>query len=102
MAFPWFSRHRGTGKTSGKAVDDTYVSEFEHFMQSYLDEHPEAVEAQKSGWLIYWDKKVDLHAQEAATADQEPDTIYGFHRSPWQNKQTGHPDETGSPPKRSQ
>lgn len=61
----------------------TYVSEFENFMNRFLDRHPEVVEDQRSGRLIYWDHKVDLAALEKAERDSVPDDGYGFHYLAW-------------------
>ena len=37
-----------------------YVSDFEQFMNSYLDQHPEVEADRKHGWLIWWDHRLDL------------------------------------------
>lgn len=64
-------------------MDRRYVSEFTRFMESYLTGHPEVVAEQRTGWRIYWDKRVDLRAQEAAEHDRVPDDGYGFHPAGW-------------------
>lgn len=60
-------------------VNETYVSEFTSFMNGFLAQHPEVTRDQRRGWLIWWDHKIDLAAQEEAERDREPDDGYGFH-----------------------
>lgn len=60
-----------------------YVSEFENFMNRFLEEHPEVQDDQRWGRLIYWDHKVDLAAQEKAERDSVPEDGYGFHYLAW-------------------
>ncbi|MDT3737568.1 MAG: DUF3460 family protein [Denitratisoma sp.] len=60
-------------------MDRHYVSEFTHFIDGYLAEHPEVVRDQKLGWNIYWDHRVDFQALEEARKDSVPDDGYGFH-----------------------
>lgn len=64
-------------------IDRAYVSEFTRFIDHFLEEHPEVVEDQKVGRRIYWEKQVDLPAQEAAGKDTVPDDGYGFYHSAW-------------------
>lgn len=66
-----------------KKTDKAYVSEFENFHNRFLEEHPEAVREQRTGWSIYWDKKVDLQAIDRAERDKVPDDRYGFDYSAW-------------------
>lgn len=65
-----------------KKVDENYVSEFTSFIEGFLDQHPEVVEDQRRGWLIWWDHKIDMQAQEEAAMEREPDDGYGFHYHP--------------------
>ena len=65
-------------------IDRGYVSEYAHFINRFLDEHPEARIDQHDGRLLYWDKKVDLAAQKKAEQDRAKDDGYGFYSSAWQ------------------
>ena len=64
-------------------VDRAYVSEFTQFIDHYLDEHPEVIEDQRLGRLIYWDKTVDLTALAQAAKENVPDDAYGFSFPAW-------------------
>lgn len=64
--------------------NSVYVSEFEQFMNRFLEEHPEVPEDQRRGRLIYWDQKVDLADLEKAARDSVPEDGYGFRYLPWQ------------------
>jgi hypothetical protein len=70
--------HQATG-----IPDRAYVSDFTHFIDDFLGQHPEVTRDQKTGRLIYWEKKVDLAAQEKAEKDSVPDDGYGFYYSGW-------------------
>ncbi len=64
-------------------LDRRYVSEFTHFMDHFLEEHPEVIKDQRIGWRLYWDKRVDQTAQEKAEHDSVPADGYGFYASAW-------------------
>jgi hypothetical protein len=68
--------------TSKHAVEGTcpegYVSEFEQFMQGYLQQHPEVIDDQREGWNIFWDKRVDLDALRVAEQDRVPQRPYVY------------------------
>jgi hypothetical protein len=49
-----------------------YISEFEQYMEAFMDEHPEVVEDQRKGWYIFWDTNVDFDALEKAKKDRVP------------------------------
>lgn len=68
-------------------MDRGYVSEFTHFMDDFLKDHPEAVRDQKTGYRIWWDKQIDLTAAEKARLDRVPDDGYGFYSSAWRRQQ---------------
>lgn len=74
--------HEAPGK-----MDRAYVSEFTQFIDHYLEEHPDVVKDQHVGRLIYWEKEVDLAAQEKAETDVVPDDGYGFYASAWNDKE---------------
>jgi len=71
-----FHRDKSSGS---RKTDPAYVSEFEKFLNNFLEAHPEAVREQHAGWSIYWDKKVDLQAIDRARQDKVPDDQYGFN-----------------------
>lgn len=73
-----------------------YVSEFTHFIDDFLEKHPEVVRDQKIGRSIYWDKHVDLADLEKARQDSVPEDGYGFYSGAWarQGKQQGDTDGT--------
>jgi len=64
-------------------IDRGYVSEYTHFIDRFLVDHPEALVDQHDGRLLYWDKKVDLADQEKAEQDHAEDDGYGFYSSAW-------------------
>lgn len=49
-----------------------YVSEFDLFLNAFLEEHPDVIREQRKGWKIYWDKKVDLDEQKMFEEDALP------------------------------
>lgn len=63
--------------------DREYVSEFTHFINHYLEEHPEVVADQQRGRSIYWDKHVDLEEQHRAETDAVPVDSYYYFGNPW-------------------
>lgn len=68
-----------------RKVDTTYVSEFSGFMDHYLVDHPDVVEDQRVGRLIYWDQRVDLKELAKAERDSVPEDGYGFYASAWRH-----------------
>lgn len=67
-------------------MNTPYISEFEQFINHFLDEHPEVAEDQRQGRLIWWHRKVDLAQEEKAKGDSVPQDGYGFYYSAWQRK----------------
>jgi hypothetical protein len=52
-----------------------YVSEFTHFINAWLEQHPEEREQQKQGRALWWDKPQDAEtrtALKAARVAQKP------------------------------
>jgi hypothetical protein len=55
-----------------------YVSEFEQFMDKFLDEHPAVVKSQRDGWHIFWDRKIDPDDLKRAYRDTVPVKAYPY------------------------
>jgi hypothetical protein len=70
-------------------MDRNYVSDYTRFIDQFIQEHPDVLEEQRSGRLLYWEKRVDLVAQKKAEMDTVPSDGYGFYNSAWSSK--NHP-----------
>ena len=81
--------HREGRRRAPGVMDRTYVSEYTRFMDQFIHGHPDVLEDQRKGWLIYWEKRVDLAAQKKAETDTVPSDGYGFYYSAWASK--NHP-----------
>ena len=79
-------RHNAGKDAAPMMVDRAFVSEFTHFMDDYLQQHPNVVDDQNVGRHIYWEKNVDLAELEKAEKDSVPDDGYGFYASAWNGK----------------
>ena len=79
-AFSKWCRDKWADEAPGK-MDRAYVSDFTHFIDHFLEDHPKEVKEQRTGWRIYWDKQLDLQALEKAGQDSVPDDGYGFYAS---------------------
>lgn len=55
-----------------------YVSEFDQFLQDFIEQHPGLGESQQRGWYILWDKKVDLEDLEKQRSDSVPEKPYHY------------------------
>jgi hypothetical protein len=64
-------------------IDRGYVSEYTHFIDQFLADHPEALVDQHDGRQLYWDRKVDLADLEKAGQDSVDADGYGFYSSAW-------------------
>lgn len=60
-------------------MDKHYVSEFDHFMNRYLDEHPGVVKEQIRGWRSFWMPEVDHTASHPTIEDIARNDGYGFY-----------------------
>lgn len=67
-------------------MDRSYVSDYTRFIDQFIQGHPDVLEEQRSGRLLYWDKRVDLVAQKKAETDTVPCDGYGFYNSAWASK----------------
>ena len=66
------SRREGSG-----VMDRNFVSDYTRFIDQFVADHPDVLKDQHDGRLLYWDKRVDLVAQEKAEKDSVPDDGYG-------------------------
>ncbi len=55
-----------------------YVSDFEQFMQGFLDQHPEVEEDRRKGWYIWWDHRLDLADLDTLHANEVPVKPYPY------------------------
>lgn len=55
-----------------------YVSEYEQFLNRYLDAHPEVRENQRRGWYIFWDHNFDRTDVDQAEKDKLPTHPYVY------------------------
>ncbi len=55
-----------------------YVSEFEKFMNRFLDEHPAVVKSQRDGWNIFWDHNIDPDDLLKKYSDIVPVKAYSY------------------------
>lgn len=68
-----------SAKRQGYRVGDAgYVSEFTQFIDKFLEEHPEVVENQRTGWYIFWNRKVDFEELKKASEDSVPTKGYWY------------------------
>ena len=55
-----------------------YVSEFTQFMNAWLQEHPEAIQARETGIALWWDKPQDEVTRERQQAAKVPVKPYYY------------------------
>lgn len=55
-----------------------YVSEFEEFIDRYMEQHPAVREDQRRGWNIWWDHRLDLDAVDRQRKDSVPPNPYYY------------------------
>ena len=55
-----------------------YVSDFEQFLNGYLEQHPEVQEDRQEGWYIWWDHKLDLADLEKLRQSEVPVKPYRY------------------------
>jgi hypothetical protein len=55
-----------------------YVSEFEEFIDRYMEQHPGVREDQRRGWNIWWDHRLDLDAVDRQRKDSVPPNPYYY------------------------
>jgi hypothetical protein len=55
-----------------------YVSDFDSFMQGYLERRPAVEKDQQHGWYLLWDKHVDQGEIAAAQRDNVPIKSYSY------------------------
>lgn len=55
-----------------------YVSEFDQFLNGFIETHPDLPEQQLRGWYIWWDQRIDLEELEKARKDAVPVKPYSY------------------------
>lgn len=55
-----------------------YTSEFERYMNGFLEKHPDVVEDQKRGWYIWWDHRLDLDEQDKLKQSEVKPKPYSY------------------------
>lgn len=73
----------GNAERPAGDLDRGYVSEYTHFIDQFLAEHPEALVDQHDGRLLYWDRKIDLADLNKAEQDRVEADGYGFYSTAW-------------------
>jgi len=56
----------------------SYVSDFEQFLEGFLEQHPQVREDQMRGWYLWWDHRVDLDELDKQRADTVPVKSYQY------------------------
>lgn len=64
------------------APDRQYISEFTRFMEDFMKTHPRERQEQRKGWKIFWDKQVDLDAEQKREKSEVPTPAYYYFDSP--------------------
>lgn len=55
-----------------------YVSDFEQFLDRYLDTHPQVEQERMRGWYIWWDRRFDPHWVDGAPRNEVPVKPYAY------------------------
>lgn len=55
-----------------------YVSDFEQFMNGFLEQRPDVEEDRQRGWYIWWDHRVDLDELEQQRKNSVPEKPYHY------------------------
>jgi hypothetical protein len=53
-----------------------YVSEFEQFINGYMEQHPDARRDQELGWRIWWERPVDVASLDRERHAELKPTVY--------------------------
>ena len=59
-------------------MNRAYVSDFEIFMNQFLKEHPEVVEARMRGYRSFWEVKIEPANANVSKENIVRDEHYGF------------------------
>jgi hypothetical protein len=59
-----------------------YISEFETFMNQFLQSHPEVIEEQRRNWRSFWEPEIHHETAHPRKEDLVPDDQYGFRWRP--------------------
>lgn len=55
-----------------------YVSDYEQFLNGYLEQHPEVQEDRQHGWSIWWDQRLDLAEMDRQRESEVPAKPYRY------------------------
>lgn len=55
-----------------------YVSDFELFLNGYLEQHPEVLQDRQQGWSIWWDHRLDLAEMDKLRESAVPVKPYRY------------------------
>lgn len=55
-----------------------YVSDFERYLNGYLQQHPDVEDDQKRGWYIWWDHRYDPDLLDMAKRNEVPAKGYKY------------------------
>jgi hypothetical protein len=64
------------------AIERSYVSDFTRYINRFMDQHPEERRVQRDGWLIYWEKRLNLKFQRALEESNVPTPGYYYFDPP--------------------
>ena len=59
-----------------------YISEFESFMNQFLESHPEVIEEQRRNWRSFWEAEIDpetAHPRKEDLVEPEPVFLHRVH-----------------------
>ena len=55
-----------------------YGSDYEQFLNGYLEKHPEVQEDRQQGWYIWWDHRLDLAEMDKQRESEVPVKPYRY------------------------
>ena len=53
-----------------------YVSEFDHFIGRFMQQHPDVEKDQRTGWYIWWDHRLDPDEADPLRQNEVPVKTY--------------------------
>ncbi len=77
MSEPAHSQRSGK-KQAYRPFGAGYVSDFEQFLNNFLDHHPNIAEDRQRGWYIWWDHRLDLADLDSLHRNEVPRKPYEY------------------------